>query len=280
MANKKASVFISGIGNDICSPFFDESGKLCVVRQNSGCIITVNSVGNTKNLCSTGGQPSSAIYNNAGVLYVADFGHSAILAVQKDGQQELVVGVYEDKPLRGPNCITMVNGDIFFTDSGIFGETGLHSPTGSIFTITNSPSGQILKPISLGNLAHPTGIVVTPDGKFMYVTIATALHSLSVLMVSGRYVAEMMTNRILRFFQQPAGVYHGSVFHQLAGGVGPSCLAIDESGHLYVGHFELRNSETGFFFIIFFQLCSSSRCIMQLTMLTGLYRSFPVVENW
>ncbi len=167
MAIRKANVFITGIGNDICCPFFNDSGKLCVVRQNTGSIITVNSVGNTKTLCSTGGQPSGAIYNASGVLYVADFGHSAILAVQNDGQQELVVGVYEDKPLKGPNSITIANGDIFFTDSGAFGETGLHSTTGSIFTISSSPSGQILKPIALGNLAYPSGIAVTSDGKFM-----------------------------------------------------------------------------------------------------------------
>jgi len=81
----------------------------------------------------------------------------------------LIVGVYEDKPLKGPNSIFINNGDIYFTDSGSFGETGLHSATGSLFTISNSPSGQILKPISLGNLAYPAGIAVTADGKFMLV---------------------------------------------------------------------------------------------------------------
>lgn len=50
-----------------------------------------------------------------------------------------------------------------------------------------------------------------------------------------------MANRVLRFFQQPAGVYHSSVFHQFSGGVGPSCLAIDNgNGNLYVGHYEVR----------------------------------------
>lgn len=186
--NKKAAVFISGIGNDICSPFFDDTGKLNIVYQNSGSIKMINSVGNTQNVCNTNGHPSGACFgadgayftlNNStnfcfltaisilGVLYVADFGHAAILAVRSDGQQELVVGVYEDKPLKGPNSIYISNGDIFFTDSGTFGETGLHSATGSLFTISNSPSGQILKPISLGNLAYPSGIAVSFDGKFM-----------------------------------------------------------------------------------------------------------------
>ena len=49
-----------------------------------------------------------------------------------------------------------------------------------------------------------------------------------------------MSNRILRFFQKPNGVYHGSVFHQLAGGVGPSSVAVDSTGNIYVGCFEIR----------------------------------------
>ena len=47
------------------------------------------------------------------------------------------------------------------------GETSLQSPDGSLFVIRNSPSGQILMPISLGNLAGPTGVAVTKDGKFV-----------------------------------------------------------------------------------------------------------------
>ena len=59
-----------------------------------------------------------------------------------------------------------------------------------------------------------------------------------------RYVAEQMKNRVLRFFQRPEGVYHGSVFHQLSGGVGPSCLALDEQGVLYIGQFEIKGDES------------------------------------
>lgn len=219
---KKASVFISGISDDICSPFFDRTGKLHLVFQSSGDIKTINSVGNTQTVCQTGGNPSGASYSPDGVLYVSDFAHAAVLAIQK-GQQEFVVGVYEDRPLKGPNCVNITNGDIFFTDSGAFGETGLQSANGSLFTISNSPSGQILKPISLGNLAYPSGVAVTPDGKFIY-------------------VAEMMKNRVLRFFQQPAGVYHGSVFYQMSGAVGPSSLALDPSGNLYIGQYDVRES--------------------------------------
>ena len=55
-----------------------------------------------------------------------------------------------------------------------------------------------------------------------------------------RFVAEMMANRVLRFFQQPTGVFHASVFHQLSGGVGPSCLTLDAAGNLYVGQYDVK----------------------------------------
>eukprot|EP01034_Spumella_vulgaris_P031888 gene31888-39394_t len=51
-----------------------------------------------------------------------------------------------------------------------------------------------------------------------------------------------MSNRILRYFQQPSGVYHGSVFYQLSGGVGPSSICLDSEGNLYVGQYDIKES--------------------------------------
>jgi sugar lactone lactonase YvrE len=220
-----ATVFVSGLGSDICNPFFDRNGTLHVIRQSMGSILTIDSVGNPSPIINTGGQPSYATFNTEDILYVTDFGHSAVLAYTREGQQELVVGVYEDKPLKGPNSICMVDGDIFFTDSGAFGETGLHAPTGSVFSISSSPSGQVLKPIAINSLAYPSGIAVTKNKKFIY-------------------VAETMNNRILRFFQQPVGVYHGSVFYNLTGGVGPVSLCLDDNGNLYIGVYEVKEGSS------------------------------------
>jgi aspartate beta-hydroxylase len=57
----------------------------------------------------------------------------------------------------------------------------------------------------------------------------------------------MMKNRILRFFEQPTNVFHGSVFHQFSGGVGPSSLTIDKkTNQIYVAHYDTIGS----FFIV------------------------------
>jgi len=222
----RAETFLGRIGNDICCPFFDKKEFLHVVLHDAGDILMIDNSGCVKRIHNTSGQPSGAVFDDSGMLYISDFAHGAVLAVQLKSQQEIVVEVYEDKPLKGPNSIIVDSkGTVFFTDSGPIGETGLHSPIGSLYMITNSLSGKILKPISLETLAYPSGIALSPDGKFIY-------------------VAEMMSNRVLRFFQKPEGVFHGSVFYQMSGGVGPSCIVCDTNGVLYIGQYDIRESSS------------------------------------
>jgi len=214
-----AEVFLTEVGNrDLYCPFFDKSNTLHVCCQNSGEVFRISPSGQLNLFHSSQGQLSSGCFKNDGTLFVADFAHGAILKSSGDGEQDIVVGEYEDRPLKGPNSVIISNdGTILFTDSGPIGETGLHNPVGSLFSIRND----MLIPISLGNLAYPTGVAAY--GNFIY-------------------VCEQSQNRILRFYQEPEGVYHGSVFYQLSGGVGPSSIAVDSQGSLYVGIFETKSS--------------------------------------
>jgi sugar lactone lactonase YvrE len=217
MSGDSAQTWLGDLGNkDLCSPFFDSKGTLHVIYQLSGEIWEVSGQGQMKKVHGSGGQLSSAMFDSEGLLYLADFAHGGILNAI-DSEQELVVGVYEDRPLQGPNSIVDAKGAIYFTDSGPLGETGLHNPSGSLFAIAGKPGNQILKPISYANLAYPSGLA----------------YNNGVI-----YVAETMTNRVLRFFQEPEGVFHGSVFYQHAGGVGPSCIAIGNDNLIYVGIYE------------------------------------------
>ena len=186
-----------------------------MVTSGSGEVHEISKNGQMRKIHGTGGQLSGATFQN-NVIYMADFAHGAVVS-NEGGDQQLVVGVYEDRPLKGPHSIISCGDSIFFTDSGPLGETGLHNPAGSLFTITGNPSEQVLKPLSYNNLAYPTGVAYY---KGML------------------YVAEMMSNRILRFYQEPEGVFHGSVFYQNSGGVGPSSVAVDAEGTLYVGVYE------------------------------------------
>lgn len=95
------------------------------------------------------------------------------------------------------------------------------SPKGSVFCI--SPDGRLLQPLALSCLAHPSGLVVSPDEKTLY-------------------VCETMANRVLRFVQKPAGVFHFSVFHQFSGGLGPSGVTCDAKGNVYVGRMDFAST--------------------------------------
>ena len=109
MSNKctRAFVFVEGVGNDICCPFVDQEENLFFLLQDCGEVIAIDPSGETERIHGTNGQPSGATFDEQGILYISDFAHGAVLAINEAGndQQELVVGVYEDVPLKGPHSI-------------------------------------------------------------------------------------------------------------------------------------------------------------------------------
>ena len=129
MAKTYAENHAGNVGEDVCSPFFDKFGSLHVVSSDSGNISVVRD--DISVIHSTNGQPSAAVFDENGLLYITDYAHGAVLAVQqgdarnshdfRNDQQDVVVAVYEDKLLKGPSSIAFdKSGNIFFTDSGNF----------------------------------------------------------------------------------------------------------------------------------------------------------------
>lgn len=164
----RSKQFLTNLTNDIISPFFDDNKTLHFICSSSGDIMMVNELEKIERIHTTHGQPNSGIYDKDGILFITDFAHCAVLSLTSNNEQDMVVGVYEDKPLKGPNTIiTDQRGNLYFTDSGPFGETGLNNPYGSLYAIVNSTAGQILKPLSFENLAYPSGLALSPNGKFM-----------------------------------------------------------------------------------------------------------------
>jgi len=109
------------------------------------------------------------------------------------------------------------NNSLFFTDSGPMGESSIENPCGSIFAIDLGVS--MLKPIIYGKLAHPCGVALSPSENILY-------------------VAETLTNRVLRVVIHSSGVYHTSIFHQFSGRLGPTALAVHPSGQVYVARYD------------------------------------------
>jgi len=226
----------------ITSPTIDPNGELCAISV-TGDIYKYQgdpeyeSEFAVENWGNSSGQPQGLAFDSNGVAFVADAAHQAIFRITRsvtsdDGfpRQEIepYVREYENAPFLGPNgvCISQQTGLLYFTDSGPLGETSLQSPKGSVFCI--NPQTQLLIPLCLNTFAHPCGIALSPDDKIVY-------------------VAETCKNRILRFTQQPSGVYHCSVFHQLSGRFGPTALAVNKNtGDIFVAHFDFaENTENG-----------------------------------
>jgi sugar lactone lactonase YvrE len=123
---------------------------------------------------------------------------------------------------------------LYFTDAGPFGETGISNPRGSCFVVSGSGEDRVLRPIALEYLAYPTGLALNPSENIVY-------------------VCEQANNRVLRFIQRPTGVFHATVFFQFAGRLGPSSIVCDHSrgGLLYVARPETPDaSERGLISIL------------------------------
>ena len=151
-------------------PVEDAEGVLYVVSTN-GEVYQVSD-GQITTAFSTGGQPTSLVFDNEGSAFIADMGYQAILSkTTLDDKIEIapVIKDFDGTPLKGPNsmCLSSSNNVLFFTDSGPMGESTMDNPSGSVFAIDLSVS--MLKPVIVNKLAHPSGIALSPDEKVLYV---------------------------------------------------------------------------------------------------------------
>jgi sugar lactone lactonase YvrE len=65
------------------------------------------------------------------------------------------------------------------------------------------------------------------------------------------YTAETYKNRILKTVIHSEGVYYTSVFYQFSGRFGPTAIAVDQNGLIYVARFDFTDvSEEGIITIL------------------------------
>ena len=134
---------------------------------------------------------------------------------------QILIKDYNEVPLKGPTSLAFNKEDnvIYFTDAGNFVNVSVYPSNGSLYLI--DLDSKVMRPILHNCLSHPSDVVYEPTNGYVY-------------------VAETLANRIIRLAQNPSGVYHSSVFFQFNGRVGPSALAVDESGNLYVARYEFQ----------------------------------------
>lgn len=116
--------------------------------------------GQLKLLTKINGQVRSIAYDAPkSTYYIADLLRQSIIALNSNDFTEAeLVNEYEGVSLEGPHSIILSNktGNVFFTDSGPFGETSIPNNKGSVFMIDMQQ--QSIRPIILRCLSSPSGL--------------------------------------------------------------------------------------------------------------------------
>ena len=161
-----------------------------------------------------------------GTHLVCDASHAAVLRLSADGK--MLPPASKDcngKPLLGPNDLSLdtPNGGFYFTDPG---DSGLQNPIGTVDYVDRSGKTHLIDE----GLAFPNGIVLTQDGKKLY-------------------VAESQKNRVLVYrVSAPGQVGPREVLAELpkknpdVGQIDnqPDGMCLDASGNLYVAHYGMK----------------------------------------
>jgi gluconolactonase len=161
-----------------------------------------------------------------GTHLVCDASQHAVLHLASDGKQlEPASKECEGQPLRGPNDLSLdtANGGFYFSDPG---GSGLESPIGTIHYVDRSGKTHELD----RGFAYPNGIVLSPDGKKLY-------------------LAESQKNRVLVYeVTGPGKLGERKVFAELPakdtarGQIDnqPDGMCLDATGNLYVAHYGMK----------------------------------------
>lgn len=202
---------------------FDQEGNGYISH---GAEITRFNLDGEKSLWATTGAPNGHKVLADGTHLVCDISQHAVLRLSADGKPLAPAATHCDgKPLRGPNDLTLdtQHGGFYFTDPE---ESDLDNPIGTVHYVDRAGKVRLID----HGLAYPNGIVLSPDGKRLW-------------------VGESMTNRVLVYeVEGPGQVKNRQVFAQLPikkdelGQINnlPDGMCLDDAGNLYVAHYGMQ----------------------------------------
>jgi gluconolactonase len=198
-------------------PVFDAAGNLFVSETKTNQVIRITPAGERSVWTAQKGVNGHKVFPNGNhVLCV----QSSVLLLDPAGR---VLRAYstesEGVPLRAPNDLTLDRaGGVYFTDPGGSRER----PIGTVHYV--DPAG--VTHLVAGGLRVPNGLVLSPDGRFLY-------------------VAETASNRILRFSVLENGrlgpIQIFATLPPLADPRGgPDGITVDREGNVYVADLSLN----------------------------------------
>ncbi|MCX6560674.1 MAG: SMP-30/gluconolactonase/LRE family protein [Candidatus Aminicenantes bacterium] len=123
----------------------------------------------TYRVISKGLQTNGLMPLPNGNLAVCDmFGHRVVEMTVKGKIVKTLASTFEGKPIDGPNdIVTDAKGGIYFTDPQFTPEAKKFQPGRAVYYIR--PDGKLVRIIPPNDFAMPNGILLSPDGKTLYV---------------------------------------------------------------------------------------------------------------
>jgi gluconolactonase len=146
--------------------YFDKSWTADPKRSS---IVEMDPPGNYRNI-SEGKMQANGLYpyKNGNLLVCDMMGHRVVEMTTKGEVVKVIADKYEGKPIDGPNdIITDAKGGIYFTDPQFTMEPQKSQPGRAVYYV--SPEGKITRLVKPNEFAMPNGIVLSPDGKTLYI---------------------------------------------------------------------------------------------------------------
>jgi gluconolactonase len=224
-ADKAKTVEVLRVGAYCEGVVFDHAGNGYI---SWGKSITKFSLDGKHSVWTETGAPNGHKILADGTHLVCDASHHAVLHLSADGKMlDPAAKEFEGKPLLGPNDLTLdsTNGGFYFSDPG---ESSRENPIGRVHYVDKS--GKVIL-VDKG-LAYPNGIVLSTDGKKLY-------------------VAESQHNRVHVYeVTAPGKVGERKLFADLPKHESgdhlqsqPDGMCLDASGNLYVAHYGMKKVE-------------------------------------
>lgn len=202
---------------------FDKEGRGYV---SWGKSITRFTVDGKNEVWAETGEPNGHKILADGTHLVCDASQHAVLHLSADGKM-LPPASKEcaGKPLRGPNDLTLdaANGGFYFTDPG---QSGTKNPIGTVHYVDKEGKTHLVD----DGYAFSNGIVLTPDGKTLYVA-ESQYNRVWAYDVTG---PGQVKNKRLLVDLPKKDESTGQIDNQ------PDGMCLDGAGNLYVAHYGMR----------------------------------------
>jgi gluconolactonase len=132
-------------------------------------VVELKPDGSYRNI-SEGKMQSNGLYpyKNGNLLVCDMIGHKVIEMTTEGKVVKVIADKYDGKKIDGPNdIITDAKGGIYFTDPQFTMEAVKFQPGRAVYYI--SPEGKITRIVEPNEFAMPNGILLSPDGKTLYI---------------------------------------------------------------------------------------------------------------